>query len=166
MAEHRALSLTERLWVSDPAASQPLFPATAGIDIFDPTRQAGRPRLKGTLSGAYQRAAQVLKFPQLLAQWLSTSARGYCVWSSPDGPSDMETTLLKMVLGRCNAQDIGLDADARLVFIHVRALTSLDKIPRLNERRSKRPEVRFYLYGTHSSVSPERWGIREIFPLG
>lgn len=96
--------------------------------------------------------------------------RNYCLWHAPaDGSAKepgFETRALVAVLGAWHAQDVGHKKDARVVFVHVGALRSLPKMEAIAMRRCKRPEVRFYSYGTHASVPPERWGVREIYPIG
>jgi len=118
----------------------------------------------------YHRAIHILRFPKWLHDYMSQPNRPYCVWWAPaDGTSKepgMETKLLLSILKQCRAKDVGHKADVRAVFVHVGALQSLHKLPALVERRSKRPEIQFYTYGTHESVSPDQWGIRGIFPLG
>jgi hypothetical protein len=118
----------------------------------------------------YHHAIRILKFPKVLADYMSRPNRPYCVWwSGGDGsPTEcgLETTLLHSILERCHARNVGHKTDVRVVFVHIGALKTLHKLPALAERRSKRFEVQFFTYGTHESVMPEQWGIHEIYPLG
>jgi hypothetical protein len=118
----------------------------------------------------YCRGLRVLKFPKALHDFMSKSNRTYCLWSTgDDDPADsphIETEWLTSILDVCQAKNVGLKILARVLFIHVGALKKLQNLPDLVDRRSKHPEIQFYTYGTHESVVPERWGIREIFPIG
>lgn len=118
----------------------------------------------------YHHAIRILKFPKYLAEYMSMPNRPYCVWwSGGDGTTaeaGVETTMLHSILELCRAKNVGHKADVRAVFVHVGALKTLHRLPALAERRSKRFEVQFFTYGSHESVIPEQWGIREIYPLG
>lgn len=118
----------------------------------------------------FHRVLRILKVPRTLLDFMSTPNRPYCLWyANADGvhPSrGYETKLLQTFLTICKARDVGIKADVRAVFVHIGALATLYKLPALAERRYKRPDLRFYTYGSHENVSPDRWGIREIFPLG
>lgn len=122
-------------------------------------------------NSAVQRALRILNVPKYLYKFLAYSPRTYCIWySGADGQSGeaagVETTALRTILTAFKAKDMGNKADVRVIFVHVGALKTLHKLVALAERRAKRQEIRFYSYGTHKSVAPERWGIRELFPLG
>jgi len=138
--------------------------------IFKPTLDAGRWSRSLRVKSHYHHALRILQFPKWLHDYMSQPNRAYCVWwESGDGTKKdqgLETTLLFSIMEQCRAKNVGHKADVRAVFVHVGALRSLHKLPALVERRSKRPEVNFYTYGTHESVPSERWGIHEIFPIG
>ncbi|EGO03137.1 hypothetical protein SERLA73DRAFT_158732 [Serpula lacrymans var. lacrymans S7.3] len=118
----------------------------------------------------FYRATNILQISQELRDFMSSrSPRPYCIWSSvEDGSSSftVEANLLKAVLEKCGAPDVGYSAEARVVFVHNGALSTLHKLPALAERRGQRSEVRFFTFGTHETVSPDRWGVREIYPIG
>jgi len=118
----------------------------------------------------YCRGVFALKFPKWLHDHMSQPNREFCIWNDgADGYPKLpylETRWLLSILSHCRAKDAGRKADVRVVFVHVGAMKTLYKLPALVERRSRRPEIQFFTYGTHESVSPERWGIHEIFPLG
>jgi hypothetical protein len=118
----------------------------------------------------YHHAIRILQFPSWLHDYMSMPNRPYCVWWTPgDGTiSDkgLETTLLISILNHCGAKNVGHKVDVRAVFVHVGALRTLYKFIALAERRSKRFEVQFITFGSHPSVPRDRWGIREIYPLG
>lgn len=115
-------------------------------------------------------AVQVLQFPDFLRTYMSQPNRAYCVWWSPgDGTTTapgLETNMLHSIMKSCKAKNVGHKADVRVVFVHVGALESLHKLPALAERRSKRPEIHFYTYGTHAKIPRERWGVHAIYPVG
>ncbi|KAJ7456662.1 hypothetical protein FB451DRAFT_1276767 [Mycena latifolia] len=117
----------------------------------------------------YQLGLRILKFPSTLHEWMSKSNRPYCIWP-PSGdqkaPQDIETGYLLEILTRCGAKKVSFKSDIRAIFVHVGALKSIRKLPLLVDRRSQTCSIRFYTYGTHETVHPEHWGIREIYPFG
>ncbi|KAI0336075.1 hypothetical protein GY45DRAFT_1342187 [Cubamyces sp. BRFM 1775] len=118
----------------------------------------------------YHQALHILGFPKALYDFMSGPNRSYCIWSAPgdetaSGPG-YETLLLREILSTCQSQEVGYKADARVVFVHVGALDKLHCLSALAERRAKRADVRFVTYGTHPNVSSERWGVRELYPMG
>lgn len=126
----------------------------------------------------FMQAIHILGFPKDLYDFFAMPNHPYCVWSGSDiwngtdegdntfiGPG-YETKLLKTILSTSGAQDLGYKANVRAVFVHVGALLSFQRLPALSERRMKQPDLRIFTYGTHPSVPRERWGVREIYPLG
>ncbi|KAI8995359.1 hypothetical protein BD414DRAFT_435102 [Trametes punicea] len=134
------------------------------ISIFD---GSGR---KVVTQRRYHQALYILGFPKSLYDFMATPNHPYCIWYNPGDIAasslGYETGLLKEVLSTCASQDIGYKADARVIFVHVGAVAKLHCLPALAERRAKRADLRFVTYGTHPSVPRERWGMRELFPLG
>lgn len=118
----------------------------------------------------YARGLRIHHFLAADYEFFQRSPRKYCIWNAPsDGTvkePGFETKTLIAILDAWKAENAGYKADVRVVFVHVGALRSLHKLEALGMRRLKRPEMRFYTYGTHHSVRPERWGLREVFPLG
>jgi hypothetical protein len=138
----------------------------AGLPILDAGRRDRTLRHKVM----YHHALRILKFPDWLHDTMSMPNRPYCVWyeggDDPSHAAGLETVLLNNILKYCGAKNVGYKTDVRAVFVHVGALRTLYKLPAFPERRSRRVELRFFTYGTHAAVAPERWGIREIYPLG
>jgi hypothetical protein len=138
--------------------------------LLVPTSQSkeGRRRiLKGTMATM---AMDLLAFPPELLDFMSLPNRSYCIWfiavdGTPANPG-LETRQLKYILSKTNAAPVSLDAEARVIFIHVGALESFYNLPALVTKRRDTSEVRFFTYGTHQSVPSNRWGMREILPLG
>jgi hypothetical protein len=118
----------------------------------------------------YCRAIRALEFPKWLHDHMSRPDRAYCIWNIGadflSGELFLETNWLISILARCRAKNVGFKADVRVVFVHVGSLKTLHNLMALAERRTKRYDIQFITYGTHHSVPPERWGIREIYPLG
>ncbi|KAA1468561.1 hypothetical protein DENSPDRAFT_474387 [Dentipellis sp. KUC8613] len=121
----------------------------------------------------YMRALYTLQFPAWLHDYMSRSSRTFFVWSTLPGTKRdgqpvtecVETKALREILTQCGAREVEADKPARLVFVHVGALRTLHKLVGLVERCQK-PSIQFFAYGTSETVPPERWGVREIFPLG
>ncbi|KAG1801350.1 uncharacterized protein HD556DRAFT_869358 [Suillus plorans] len=115
-------------------------------------------------------AIDLLSIPRELLDFMQFSNRKYCIWSFPaDGAAlnpGFETRQLKYVLDKTKAMSVSLDAEARVIFIHVGALKTFHELSAVVTKRRDAPEVRFFTYGTHESVPSSRWGMREIFPLG
>ena len=110
---------------------------------------------------------QALGFPEELRLFMPQ--RAYCVWRDfSDGTPDIpgpETRFLHDIMKSCKAKDVGHEADVRVVFVHVGALKTLHRLLALAEWR-RRPEIRFYTYGTHPTVRHEDWGVCPIYPIG
>jgi hypothetical protein len=115
-------------------------------------------------------AIDLLSIPRELLDFMQLPNRKYCIWSFPaDGAAlnpGFETRQLKYVLDKTTAASVSLDAEARVIFIHVGALKTFYELSAVVTKRRDAPEVRFFTYGTHESVPSSRWGMREIFPLG
>lgn len=115
-------------------------------------------------------AIDLLSIPRELLDFMQFPNRKYCIWSfSADGAAlnpGFETRQLKYVLDKTKAASVSLDAEARVIFIHVGALKTFYELSAVVTKRRDAPEVRFFTYGTHESVPSSMWGMREIFPLG
>jgi hypothetical protein len=117
---------------------------------------------------SYHRALSILGLPKWLYDEMSKAK--YCIWNKDgDGtPSEpgFETRALIHVLKKRGAEDVGIKADVSFVFVHVGAIKTLCLLPALMERRMKRLDIRFVTYGTHHTIPPARWGVRQIYPAG
>lgn len=121
----------------------------------------------------YQRAIRMLRFPSWLHEYMSAAehSRSFCVWWETGDvkkkKAAMETMFLYSIMEQCRARHPSSSSpDVRVVFVHVGALKTIHKFPFFVERCSKLPQVQFYTYGTHESIPPEEWGVREIYPCG
>jgi hypothetical protein len=124
---------------------------------------------------AYALALRILDFPQWLHRFIIPE-RTYCVWFAPvDGTQEdygmkikgkTDTQALVTILTRTKARNVGYKADVRVVFVHIGALRTLYRLPAYCERKFRRPEIQFILYGKHATVPKNRWGIREIYIQG
>ncbi|KAH8100518.1 hypothetical protein BXZ70DRAFT_937606 [Cristinia sonorae] len=157
-------------WVSKENLLQPekslLDPGYAGI-----MRSATRKQVLD--NPLYQRGLRILKFPKYLHDFMSKPNRPYCLWygqatgsGQPPTPPDYETACLQAILNHCGATNVGLKKDVKAVFLHVGMLPTMWKVGAMSARRSKRPELRFFTYGTHETVHPSRWGLKEVWPIG
>ena len=115
----------------------------------------------------YQHGLRILGFPEDLHNYMHD--RLFTIlWNHRTSSKNagMETRLLLNIMEQARAKPAGQSNEARIVFVHVSALTSLHRLPGLVERRSKRPHVHFYTYGSHEDVSPSLWSVKEIYPCG
>ncbi|KAF8349877.1 hypothetical protein F5887DRAFT_1070130 [Amanita rubescens] len=101
---------------------------------------------------SYHHALRVLKFPKALHEFMTQgNGRPFCIclsWNS----AEQET--------------LGLNRLQELSSVHVGALNNVHKMPQFLDRRANHALVQFYTYGTHESVAPSIWGVREIWPCG
>jgi hypothetical protein len=129
---------------------------------------------RGTLTqrtAAATFAVKLLKFPRSLGEYMSNPDRPFIIWDDNQAELPcLETRALRTILSCCTAprpaREVSPQDQARVIFIHVGALSTLYRLPLLAERRGSRYDLSFYLYGSHPNVHPLRWGIREIFILG
>ena len=115
----------------------------------------------------YQHALRILGFPEDLHNYMHD--RLFCIWwnhRTSSKNAGLETKFLYNIMEQARAKPAGYTNEARLVFVHVSALTTLHRLPGLVERRSKRPHVHFYTYGSHEDVFPSLWSVKEIYPCG
>jgi len=140
-----------------------------------PTLQHGQTAHSIMKNPQYQRAMKILNFPEDLRRFLSDPKylRPFTVWSDSDSrPSSrkdqqsLETRLLLSILDKTKQRSASSKSDVRVAFIHIGSLHKIHKFPEFAERRTKAFHLQFYTYGTHYSVSPEMWGVREIYPCG
>lgn len=163
--------LEENNWHSGPNITCAPLPYTGQIEpglleIIQGTKKECKLHQKPLFS----QGLRLHKFTREICEFLSRSPRNYCVWHSPaDGPvtnPGYETRALTAVLDEYDAKNVGYKSDVRVIFVHVGALPTLRKLQALAMRRRKQPDLRIYLYGTHTTVPPGRWGLREIYPIG
>ncbi|KAF8078396.1 hypothetical protein FPV67DRAFT_1557732 [Lyophyllum atratum] len=121
----------------------------------------------------YHHALRVLKFPKWLHDFMSEEGRErtFYIWSEPgDGTKrkpGMETHLLLAIMEQCGAKKPRHNlADTRVIFVHVGAIRTLYRLSGFQDICSTSLHIQFYTYGTHESVPPEYWGVREIYPCG
>ncbi len=122
-----------------------------------------------------QRSIEILKFSFWLHAYLSKRPRFYCVWSKDKSKTRLEhsksgdkheTKMLRGILQQYAGQDVGFKKDVNLVFVHVSAVKSLQKLPAYVERIWKRVDVMFVMYGTHYTVPSSSWGMKRIYRSG
>lgn len=121
-----------------------------------------------------ERARRILNLPQQLLDFLADKdhVRPYGIWSYPsDGVATqqkvgLETTMLRDVIRAANGHEVGLESQAiRVLFVHVGSIQTLAQAPHIIERR-KQQVVQIFTYGTHHTVAPMQWGVREIYIMG
>ncbi|VDB99290.1 unnamed protein product [Peniophora sp. CBMAI 1063] len=123
---------------------------------------------------ALERARRIIGLPDQLLKFLGDGRhrRFYAIWPYPsDGVSisqkvGAETVMLRDVLKAVNGQEHGLESNqVRVLFVHVGSIGTLSESPHILERR-KQQLVQIFTYGTHHTVSPTQWGVREIYVYG
>lgn len=120
-----------------------------------------------------QHGLRILQWPTWLDSHLREGVRSYHIWSvgCPEDKHpnrDFETTILRKVLqhyGMAREEKPAPGENAKLIFVHIASVKTLALLPVLLERRMTLGCV-FVLYGTHPSITPDRWGIREVYPIG
>lgn len=137
----------------------------------------------GGLRGRYQLAMRVLRFPKELHDFLSTPdpssntyLKTYVFYEGGDGQqlaspatAGIQTLLLYSILERCRVQPVPYKKmdEAGVVFVHCGALEVFLRSGIVNKlRRRDRPDVEFWVYGSHENVDWGRWGVKCIFPYG
>jgi len=121
---------------------------------------------------AYYQALKILKFPGYLHDFMSRPKHPFTIWHHPSDGSKkmqnvgMETRLLRIILKECRAQEVGLEAPyIRVLFVHIGSIGTLHMVPQFVERKQQL-FLQIYTYGTHHTVQPVQWGVREIYALG
>jgi hypothetical protein len=133
---------------------------------FPPLLESDRWTRSIRIKPSYQHALRILGFPEDLHNYMHD--RLFSVWyhRTCSKTVGLETKLLYNIMEQARAKLAAYTTEARLVFVHVSALTSLHRLPGLVERRAKRPHVHFYTYGSHEDVFPSLWSVKEIYPCG
>ena len=123
--------------------------------------------------GFYE-AVHILQFPYDVYEYIrgkeGPNDCPHCIWF-PDSDSwylgsGYETELLRKILAEARSHDVGYQAEVCVIFGHIGSLSTLQNLTALAERCMERPEIRFIMYGTHPTVPRNRWGVRDIFPVG
>lgn len=149
-------------------------------DALNPEDYHVDPKLVEKLDGSqlaakplYAQGLRIHHFTIADYEFFTRSPRAYCVWHAPaDGTSaepgfDTRSLLAVMETWKAHKVDLPLRGNnPRVIFVHVGALKTFYKFDTLAALRRKRQEIRFYSYGTHQTIAPERWGLREIYPIG
>ncbi|KAG6842489.1 hypothetical protein C0991_000015 [Blastosporella zonata] len=117
------------------------------------------------MKSRYHHALRLLDFPEPLRKYLSDDGhvRTFTLWGDGGNHNGIESIFLSKILEKCRTRRVHLDDTFRLIFIHVGAIKSLHKLPRLSELSSA-SIVQFYTYGSHETVAPQDWGIHD--PIG
>jgi hypothetical protein len=118
-------------------------------------------------------AFRALKFPPDLFTWLTSTRRLYAIHHEYEKGSDrsepIEGQMLKAILKECQAEegkhhDPKKELRLRVVFIHVGSIRNFHRSSLSYKRISM--DIRFYSYGTDSTMPREMWGVRGIYPIG
>ncbi|RDB28456.1 hypothetical protein Hypma_015299 [Hypsizygus marmoreus] len=117
-------------------------------------------------------AAIADEFPLWLHKFMSeeSHSRSFSVWwDGGDGSKRrpaMETHMLHSIMEQCRAKKRRNVAEARVLFVHVGAIKTLHKLPGFLDFCSSSPHIQFYSYGSHESIPPKYWCVREIYTCG
>lgn len=153
------------------AVPSDLVPYTGLLDpqLLETLRKSGKGR-KLLQKPLFAEGLRIHNFDEATWDFLTRAPRSYCVWhASADGTlaePGYDTVTLTAVLDECNAKNVGYKSDVRVIFVHVGALPTLRKLQALAMRRCKQADLRIYSYGTHPTVHPDRWGLKELYPIG
>jgi hypothetical protein len=165
-----ALSAYRYSTLSEGISTVSLKPDGPPYPLLSRPAQIKRTELRAEQAVLY-RAVVLLRFPyELMDRIKKKGGVTYAVWSLHDAHvhevPDMETRALNIIMTRFKSRFVKFDTHPHMVFIHVGALATLYRSSALMQLRASRPDVSFKLYGTHISIHPSSWGIRDIWPLG
>ncbi|KAJ3502486.1 hypothetical protein NLJ89_g8864 [Agrocybe chaxingu] len=115
----------------------------------------------------YHRALRMLGFPQTLHDTYAARSHPYLyyIWDDPRNSSKIESDCLRSILSQVRMKEVPPAKEARVVFIHVGALKTLHNLKGLNMRREA-PHIQFYTFGSHESIHPSAWAVKEVYPIG
>ncbi|CAA7266639.1 unnamed protein product [Cyclocybe aegerita] len=115
----------------------------------------------------YHRALRMLGFPQTLHDTYAARSHPYLyyIWDDPRNGSKIESDCLRSILSQVRMKEVPPAKEARVVFIHVGALKTLHNLKGLNMRREA-PHIQFYTFGSHESIHPSAWAVKEVYPIG
>ncbi|EIW86421.1 hypothetical protein CONPUDRAFT_133856 [Coniophora puteana RWD-64-598 SS2] len=123
------------------------------------------------MKGFIHQPMTVLGFPAMLRKHL-TAQRGkpFTIWTRGPGQGssqiDVEVRQLQRALRKCQWTYVAPEAEARLVFVHLPALSAIGKFPQLADRKGKHPEIHFYTFGSDPAITMDRWGVKPIYTIG
>lgn len=120
-------------------------------------------------------AFRALRFPPDLFTWLLSTRRLYAIHhhyeSEKKGEKSepIESQMLKAILKECQAEegkhlDPKKELRLRVVFVHVGSIRNFHRSSLSYKRVSS--DIRFYSYGTDSTMPRDMWGVRGIYPIG
>lgn len=89
-------------------------------------------------------------------------AHEHAAWRLKHQP---ETKALLKILELTHLKPWHLMERTDVTFIHNNSWELLKKLPGLNDRLG-RPHTQFFAFGPHHSLSPDKWGVREVFKRG
>ena len=133
---------------------------------------------EGRQSISYESALAILAMPDDIL--LHLQRKSYCIWAASveEDPLDSgmdfesiyeslseETKALIAVFEEKEAQNVGFKAFPEMIFIHVAALGTVNKLPGLVEIRENHNETSFFTYGRHDSIDPRYWGVHKLYPI-
>jgi len=115
---------------------------------------------------AYHLARHILRVPESLVTFLSSSSRPCIIWPQENTTNDVwisqDTQYLRFVLNHHQAKVYSpkVHVAARIVFVHVGRMKDLHTMPRIARMRGTHLDLQFLTYGTHPSIPTRQWGIR------
>jgi hypothetical protein len=165
----RLLSLPREVLYQDPDISRGLMLLKLTQSMFETLQTAWRPVKKKQLTFSLFTMESIL-FRKYLDQKTpdrkilfgdELPAHQHAAWRLKHQP---ETKALLKILELAQLKPWHLMERTDITFIHNNCWEFLKKLPGLHDRLG-RPH-QFFAFGPHHSLSPDKWGVREVFKRG
>ena len=102
------------------------------------------------------------KTPEKLLYGDQLPAHDHAAWRLKHQP---ETKALLKILELAQLKPWHMMERSDITFIHNNSWELLKKLPGLDDRLGQ-PNIQFFAFGPHHNLSPDKWGIREVFKRG
>ena len=164
----RLLGLPREVLYQDPDISRGLMLLNFTQSTLEMWQAAWRPGKKPLLFSLFTMETILFRAPDQKyperKPWHGDQlpAHEHAAWRLKHQP---ETKALLKILELTQLKPWHLMERTDVTFIHNNSWEFLKKLPGLNDRLG-RPYTQFFAFGPHHSLSPDKWGVREVFMRG